>query len=101
MWRRCSVPMRGRRKLGGGLMITTILVIIAIALAVAIAATLIYAGTAPDTFTIQRSALIAAPPRRRALRQRRGLRMGRQSAGRRRAHCDHRLGAAKARLARA
>ncbi len=43
-------------------MITTILVIIAIALAVAIAATLIYAGTAPDTFTIQRSALIAAPP---------------------------------------
>jgi uncharacterized protein YndB with AHSA1/START domain len=43
-------------------MITTILVIIAIALAVAIGAALIYAATAPDTFMISRSALIAAPP---------------------------------------
>jgi hypothetical protein len=43
-------------------MIATILVAIAIALAVALAAALTYAGTAPDTFTIRRSTLIAAPP---------------------------------------
>jgi len=45
-------------------MITTMLVIIAIALTVAIAAALIYAATAPDTFQISRSTLIAAPPQR-------------------------------------
>jgi uncharacterized protein YndB with AHSA1/START domain len=42
-------------------MITTTLVIIAIALAVATASALIYASTAPDTFVVSRSALIAAP----------------------------------------
>ena len=45
-------------------MVTTVLVIIAILLAVAIGAALIYASTAPDTFMISRSALIAAPAER-------------------------------------
>jgi uncharacterized protein YndB with AHSA1/START domain len=42
-------------------MITTTLVIIAVALAIAIASALIYASTAPDTFVVSRTALIAAP----------------------------------------
>ena len=42
-------------------MVTTLLIIIAVLLAIAIAAALIYAATAPDTFSISRSALIAAP----------------------------------------
>jgi hypothetical protein len=43
-------------------MITTILIIIAIALTVAIVAMLLYAATAPDTFLVSRSAVMAAPP---------------------------------------
>jgi uncharacterized protein YndB with AHSA1/START domain len=42
-------------------MITTTLVIIAVALAIAIASALIYASTAPDSFVVSRSTLIAAP----------------------------------------
>jgi uncharacterized protein YndB with AHSA1/START domain len=42
-------------------MITTILVIIAIALAIAVIAMLLYAATAPDTFLVSRSAIMAAP----------------------------------------
>ncbi len=45
-------------------MVTTLLIVIAILLAVAIAAALIYAATAPDTFTISRSIQIAAPAER-------------------------------------
>jgi len=45
-------------------MITTILFIIAIALTVAVVAMLLYAATAPDTFLVSRSAVMAAPPER-------------------------------------
>jgi len=43
-------------------MITTMLIIIAVALTVAIIAMLLYAATAPDTFLVSRSAVMAASP---------------------------------------
>jgi uncharacterized protein YndB with AHSA1/START domain len=43
-------------------MIATILIIIAIALTVAVVAMLLYAATAPDTFLVSRSAVMAAAP---------------------------------------
>jgi len=45
-------------------MITTMLIIIAVALTVAIIAMLLYAATAPDTFLVSRSAVMAASPER-------------------------------------
>ena len=41
-----------------------ILAIIAVVLAIAIAVVLILAATKPDTFTVQRAAVVKAPPER-------------------------------------